>query len=297
MVIVSLAGGLGNQLFQFAAGYSLAKAKCQMLVLDNAYATMTRHLPSAGLLECRLDSVLLRKNSVLISSPFISRTLRVGLKVLKSATLNERKFLAVRENLHVNNSTVAPLMYREFGDADNYWLNGYWQNRSYFIRYESEIADLIFSPRRISEIQTVAVHVRKGDISGTFMDICSPEYYRRGIEQIETLRQYTRKDFVVNVYSEDVEWVRKFVDLSGFNVNYIKGTPGSTAEDFLSMSSCDDIVISNSTYSYWAALKLSSKRCSVVVCPGRWRPDVSAADINLYPSHWRVLDEWLSRRP
>ena len=67
----------------------------------------------------------------------------------------------------------------------------------------------------------------------------------------------------------------------------------SELEDLAGMSASRGIVISNSTFSWWAAwIGTQLHECNVVA-PRPWFATPSAADDNLLPDGWTVLDREL----
>jgi hypothetical protein len=291
MVIVSLAGGLGNQLFQFAAGYSLARSRGQTLILDPSYERFTKaHAPGAsGLLRYRLDQVLTAGDWYTVRSVSMSRTFRLGMKCWSAFARKSSEYAVIKESDYIDQEVPPHFCFWSFPEAENYWINGYWQNRSYFQTYETEILNYIISGAKSNSFPTIAIHIRKGDIVGTSMDICTPDYYRTGLEEIIRMKSYKKNKVLLKIFSQDIAWVQANVNLAGYNVHYVKGSAETTVQDFKSMIVCDDIVISNSTYSYWAALKLSHSSESVVVCPKWWWVNVDTQKISLNPGTWTIL--------
>ena len=51
------------------------------------------------------------------------------------------------------------------------------------------------------------------------------------------------------------------------------------------MSSCDHFIVSNSTFSYWAAL-IADSPSKQVICPSNWFVGTPTDDLDLVPSSW-----------
>lgn len=160
----------------------------------------------------------------------------------------------------------------------NSWLRGCWESERYFI----DAADMIrkdFTPRALSseahalaekidaEPNSVFVSIRRGDYIQ--IGVCLPlDYYLRGVEYVA--QQTSDPHFFI--FSNDGDWVRQ-----NFHIPYrmtitrvhnsegAQGT-GYEAEDLWLMSRCRHAVVSNSTFSWWGAW-LNPRKDRTVVSP------------------------------
>lgn len=145
----------------------------------------------------------------------------------------------------------------------------------------------------ISKVNAVCLHIRRGDFLNNrwkHLQICDYNYYSRSIDKI--LEKTTHPVFYVfsNTH-EDLQWISenyhfnqvypdtctpidiRYVDLS--NPDY---------EELRLMYSCKHFIISNSTFSWWAAW-LSSFQNKIVCVPERWNLEYDN-DINIYDPSW-----------
>jgi hypothetical protein len=120
-----------------------------------------------------------------------------------------------------------------------------------------------------------AVHVRRGDYiehSDLFTNL-GPDYYREAMA-------LTQGPYLV--FSDDLDWCRRYLpDDSVFmdrNRDY---------EDLFLMTSCQEHVIANSTFSWWGAWLAQSRR---TVCPAYWGSVFEADTDAFVPSEWIRLD-------
>lgn len=135
---------------------------------------------------------------------------------------------------------------------------------------------------QIKQDNAVCLHVRRGDYSlYPQLQVCDERYYREAVRQAcEALSQPVF--YVFSTGHEDVEWVRnhyrfdadmRYVDLD--NPDY---------EELRLMMACKHFIISNSTFSWWAAVLSqvagSAKR---VWAPTEW---LKGSDVRM------CLDEW-----
>ena len=143
-------------------------------------------------------------------------------------------------------------------------LEGYFQTEKYFYGFGDKIRELFrqcfdeIVPPSVEQGDVVGVHVRRGDYLGLshIFHILDREYYERA----QTLFPPNSKYLVI---SQDLDWSRE-------NLNFLQPEYSSESlyEDFVSLMRCEvGLIISNSTFSWWAAY-LSS--CPLVVFPYEW---------------------------
>jgi hypothetical protein len=106
-----------------------------------------------------------------------------------------------------------------------------------------------------------SIHVRRGDYLNypDHHPVCSLEYF------YEAMKMSGFKKFVV--LSDDIEWCfRNFHSFSDFEFIYSRNE--SDIEDFAIMSKCAHNIISNSTFSWWAAY-LNKNPDKIVISPDK----------------------------
>lgn len=285
MVTARLQGGLGNQMFQYAAATAVARHHGTRVRLDAAYIGLEpteRHFAMGGQ---RIEAKLAGRRAV-------------SQRVLDDPLLEERRIRRrfrgqpVWEKDHSWNDALdtAPA---------NAYLIGYWQSE----RYITGIADLLrahFQPRRLSgearvmaerigdAANTVAVHVRRGDYvkdAGVHdrHRPCGQDYYQRAIEQVAEQVPGAR----YFVFSDDPEWCDLHLSPPGETVV----VSGSTAahEDIHLMTLCRHNVIANSSFSWWGAW-LGERPDSVVVAPAHWFGNMQRDTSDQVPPRWRRIE-------
>jgi len=232
MIVVQLIGGLGNQMFQYAAARQLAEIHQTSLKIDisefKEYKTHKYALMHFNIIE-----------------DFISKDELFGIEDIK-----ERFF-------HFDSD------FKKL--PDNVRLKGYWQSEKYFvdianiIRRELTIKEPL--PSKDEEIagcmrgcDSVSLHIRRADYlpnayAGQILEACSLDYYLCAVERVVRLV----KDSHFFVFTDDKVWTRNnfklshpltFVDHNGPDKNY---------EDMRLMSLCKHHIIANSTFSWWGA--------------------------------------------
>lgn len=294
MIVVRLWGGLGNQMFQYAFGYSIAKKTNSNLLLDTRFYTedfisRNPHFKKQELNLCSLnlefkeqinrDSELTLVN--ILQNRTISRLIRIppyfsikvdrGLKYIKETRLKVYKKII------------------ECPDTNAYY-DGYWQSEDYFIDYKQElIRQYYFTNARIEETvkhyslqdnNAVSVHMRLGDY-GTkkrwiahYNYVISPKYYIDAMNEIK-IKLGNPKFYI---FSNNLT---KAKELLGEDYNYISINEDrylSDLEEFIVMSKCKHHIISNSTYSWWAAW-LSNNGITIA-------PDIVFGNNRIIPQNW-----------
>ncbi len=283
LVTVAIYGGLGNQMFQYAAGRALALRTGCRLQLD------TRHYDSHqafryGLGDFNIEAII-----------GTSRTLPPN-KQRRWKYLAWRHFSNRHRLLRERGLGFHPSVANAYGSL---YLKGYWQTERYFedasdiIRRELSCAKPATGKNaelidELSQTDSIAVHVRRGDYvsnpkCNAFHGTCSPAYYRGAVAQI---LEATGRDHTVYLFSDDCHWARENIKLP-CNIRIVDHNDMMTAhEDLRLMSLCDHQVASNSTFSWWAAW-LNQNPKKIVIVPKQWFADPSAVDTDIIPSDWR----------
>jgi hypothetical protein len=261
-VVVGLYGGLGNQLFQYAAGRALALRSGAELVLDTidfSSRSFRRFLLDSFNIEDRRLSLMERHRLGLAAYiPGKREPTASGIPVIRGTALNSPTRLPERVTRDV-------------------YLDGTWQHPLHFASH----ADVIrreFTPRAISPrfeevlaaqraVNSVAVHVRRTDFllpGNEIVQVCSVDYFRRAIA---AMREKVG-DAGFCIFSDDIGWVAANVPIDVRHV-LMPANTDQPVRDFLLMAACRHFVISNSTYSWWAAW-LGTYPGKCVIAPTPW---------------------------
>jgi hypothetical protein len=129
----------------------------------------------------------------------------------------------------------------------------------------------------------IAVHVRGGDYlaSNSIYSNLDSIYYESAIKI--ALQQNPGVQLIV--FTDDYAQAQKTLPTS-FSYKYAKDLAMSTIEEFIIMSSATTIIISNSTFSYWAAIRQNNPE--YVIAPNKWFKDSSYLSPK-YPPKWIVI--------
>ena len=296
MVIARLWGGLGNQFFQYAAGYSLAQKLRTTLLLDPLRCDLDRNRPyelhhfqiSGRLWTAREKKCV--ESVARIARPVDDQTSSLA-KWLKTAA---QPFLTPWFS-YVEDQYCG-FQPQVFASRGHVYMAGTWASANYFEEYSDAIRrqfTLAQTPDeenqrmldKIASQNAIGVHVRRGDYvsvpeTSQRHGLCGLDYYQRAFQYLT--------DHVSNpavfIFSDDPAWVREnlcfpcpttFVTHNVGNKNYL---------DLQLMAACRHFIIANSTFSWWGAW-LSAADGKIVVAPKRWTVDPKGTDDPVL-SHW-----------
>ena len=288
---VELSGGLGNQLFQYAFARAMQmKHNGKVILLTNSFKT--DELRSCSITHFTLDPSWQEDPGYdfLSDHPKQYRLLdRLNAAEYRLYSLFKISYDGVRRNLF---DTAKNLILSRAGiymhtghrynrvhffkSPDTKYIKGLWHWPAYFtdieetLRREIQLKDTSALPREYVRLirgnESVCVHIRRGDyLNYTYYDVCGADYFNEGIRYIRSLRP----EAVFIIFSDDIEWAKQ--NITGDGIYYVdEGNPDYV--DFSLMSMCSHFIISNSTFSWWAAF-LGNAPGKIVICPDKWYSD------------------------
>lgn len=281
LVVSRLSGGLGNQLFQFAAGCGIAHRSQATLALD--VSSFDEVDDGRVYLLDRYASQNLVVSGTAFDSTYRTATM-VGMSAANSKT--SLRLPVYRENNYQFEPEAMAL-------RGGVYLYGFWQSWRYF----AQVADVLRAriagacetgrrPQAVADGETVAVHVRRGDylvpdVHEAF-GLCDPAYYRRAMAMLR--ERVARPQFLV--FSDDPQWcARTFTDR---DVAIVSNRDTDVHADLAGMARCRHHIIANSSLGWWGAW-LAGREGSIVVAPIPWYTQSPHAH-DLIPPHWIRLD-------
>ncbi len=299
MIIVAISGGPGNQLFQYAAGRYLAdRLKCS-LVLDYSWYN-SKAAKKVTKREFILDHLLSTGSYDLAIAGVAAKIIRIGVRALSlfSAIFPNLKYRQLNEKTEL-------VFEPEFDNlCGNIFINGFWQawhytekvNRINFSEKFTDICEVAIGADLCMAIKmsnTICVSVRRGSDYGKNLQVCSPSYYSNSVAHIVALLNNARSKSVY-IFSDNIGWCKgelKFdIDASISYIDEFEGVEKWKTDLYLS-ALCENHVISNSSFSWWAATlgqrnKMSSDK--YVVAPRYWWSFIPVNEIDIYPKNWIV---------
>ena len=291
-LITRLKGGIGNQMFIYAASKRLALNNNAMLILDN-HSGFVRDFAFKRNFE--LDKFNIQ---------------------LKVATPSERlePFATIRRPLKKWLNSFCPYQNRNYliesgMDFDSRLLNvkfhgslyleGYWQSYKYFEDIEDEIRNdyCIKAPKdfenlkfstNIKNINSVALHIRFFD-SKSFSGEAnlSYKYYNNAISYMNTVNPNAH----YFIFSDNIQNALKVLPKGLCNYTIVQHNlgPNMAYADLWLMSQCKHAIIANSTFSWWGAW-LGSNPNQIVVAPSFKSTESSSWGFDgLLPDAWIII--------
>lgn len=284
MVIVVLSGGIGAQLFQYAAGYQLAKKNKCKLILDACWFNKKNQFATKPF---TINKFLNLEDNLIIKNIWVSRLLRLFFIVLHILTFGRYNYI----DINISN----PLKFEKIPAFKNLFLNGYIQNVDYINNSIRQILDKInienYSDKNSNKIKSIALHVRKGDQKGGPVDFLNVDYYQKGIDEIIKKTKLNYQDIKISIFCEEAEWPKNNLAFDDRikNIEYVIGDDASAIKDLKKMMNCDFIIMSNSGYSWWAAAYIDQIKKGYVICPDLWWNKIPVDKTNIYLDKWIIV--------
>tara|TARA_R110002096_G_scaffold78683_1_gene185109 strand:+ start:4828 stop:5601 length:774 start_codon:yes stop_codon:yes gene_type:complete len=257
MITSYLQGGLGNQLFQISAAISLALDMGTEPVFD----IKNHDLPKQGR---RCDKYL--------------ETIFRNIKFSSNLSIKQ-----VYHEPHFH--------YKKIDPAPNMCLVGYFQSEKYFQKHADYIREAFSIDGKTEEVinkkygsilknAPVAVHVRRGDYL-QLIDAhppCSVEYYEKAMASFPDGTTFL-------MFSDDISWCKE--NFLRDNVVFIE--KNEDIIDFYLIYMCNDVILSNSSFSWWAAW-LNNNENKRIIAPRRWFGKAMAHNTrDLIPNQWEMM--------
>ena len=301
-IILDECGGLGNQLFRYAAlrYYARRYGADMKISVEHAKYAQSYGYPRPFLLDHFSISVPIRERSLgdrlfLTGKPWIKRAVAPAKKALRTQVFTQ-EFNGCHS--FVGEIPLEPNVRRLH-------LVGYWHTYVTAEHVEAELrSELAFkNPAQGKNLEIleqirhsknpVSLHVRRGDstVSATNRVHLPLEYYLNGIATMK--ERFSNPTFFV--FSDDIGFVKDYLQLDATTVFVDHNDDFSAHEDLRLMSSCHHHIIANSTFSWWGAW-LNPSQDKLVIAPRQWYLTPDSYYPDLLPPSW-MLSDVLSLRP
>lgn len=296
MIVAQLLGRLGNQLFQFAAGYALGRRLGVPCCFDS------RHIKRSDLLlpHCIGDDW---KEARAVD------LLRVGefgdhYVVRLIGSLQRRAVPGLRRQLGLPPHRFVswdPAAWDDGFDrlAAPCFVRHYFQNRRYVDTVLHQVCDIVrqtlgLEAARGRSQPAVGLHFRRGDYV-TVGWALPFDYYT---EALEIVRARIGR-FAVRVFSDDPIVTKLAVDYLAarhFEIDdedrHRTRHPVADIDALMAMACCDHLVMANSTFSWWGATlgdSLHSNADRIVISPKSWTQEPGLTAVRLAHPRWIEL--------
>jgi hypothetical protein len=292
---VSIYGGLGNQMFQYALYLFLTSNGVKSNISFSNFLIQNHHngfdLSRAFNIELSVQNrilfYLLEHADPLIKNRYVNFVLRKTIPEIQKYNLTiykeKEEFKMDKNILNVKSALII----------------GTWQSHGYyngirdivlkeftFIKPDDNINKAIIN--LIQNTNSVSIHIRKGDYLNnrwvrTHYVIKKLDYYYRAIQYINS--HVSEPAFFI--FSDDIAWTKEALD--GLpNATFIShNTAKKNYIDMYLMSICRHNIIANSTFSWWGAW-LNQNKDKIVISPNIWINGVDCSE--LIPVDWKLID-------
>jgi hypothetical protein len=272
MIVVTLMGGMGNQMFQYALGRNLSLKYNIPLKIDLSF--------------------LKNKN---MGANFIYRDYDLNIfNVYEDFEIGQVNVKRINEPNFQYSSNISDMVTNSPGD--NFLLNGYWQTPKYFEEFEEQIRkDFTFRDKvedaddhikdmlvKIKSTNSVLLNVRRTDYLNTnYHGVMGNEYLDKGVELIESKVENPH----YFLFSDDVEWCKENIKYENMTIvdHSYKGDRFSYYLQL--MKNCKHFIIPNSSFAWWAAW-LNEGEDKIVITPEKWFTDSNINTSDLIPDNW-----------
>ena len=276
-------GGLGNQLFQLAAGIEISKLaqkpvkfSTQILEMAGTSATTKRSLGIGDLLD---SSEVITQSFSKAAIRHLSGKLRVGNKGVFEGDLSEDATLRVT--------------------SDTKYVQGYFQNWKIVERAWTSLETRlrmsdVFSPMLLDPvINRTAIHMRYGDYrlnakAREFHGLTHPSYFINGLRYLEE----SGASKSVLLLSDEPELALRDLKNFGLPTSFTIeiGNSKNQFEDLAAISSSTSVVASNSSFSWWGSWVAMKRSNARVILPRPWFSPGSSQVPDLNFPGWHTIE-------
>jgi hypothetical protein len=303
-----LMGGLGNQLFQIAAGLSFSLKSGNALVIDESFGIFRKNIVGEadvhGYGVNKYYSFFRTSKQNRLLSRSIGLLIRISLSTSKGnlnkiakcllSTINSlylSKYLGTRVKIWSANV----LGYEEISrDSISKYLLGYFQTYKFasedqvkLILNRLSISDpLVTSHREIYlATKTLIVHIRLGDYRGLpNFGLLSKNYYDEAITLMMTKFEFKN----ICVYSDSIDDAKEYIPHRYLKLCHWMDSKNESAAVTLEKMRCGaGYIIANSSFSWWGAF-LSHTINAPIIAPKPWFAGMDEPNELIPPSWIRI---------
>lgn len=288
MIITQLTGGLGNQLFQYAAAKALSSRRNSRLYIDDNYYKRAE-IGNDTHRSYGLDSFKIGDPTLSLPLTNLMRYLRDDIRLQRM----DKLIAKATKTTIINESN-----YGEKSSNHNIYMTGYYQSQKYFqdqndnIRSNLKFQDKITLTSRsrypsINGKNSVAIHIRRGDYlqdkQVANLPTLTTRYYQNAIEYLSA--KVSSPTYYI--FSDDINWCKSNISklISSKEIAYVDDSSyDDPASDMQLMSMCDHVITANSSFSWWGAW-LNNNENKIVIALKNWFRD-NHSNSEIVPHAW-----------
>lgn len=292
MVVINTKGGLGNQMFQYALYLTMRNAGKDVKICTEHFdwaMTEKRHQIQSHGKKFLIEEIFTTKG-IRAAPQEVGKLGTVRMDFISRA----RRKLGLEKKTHLFEEKMGRPSIEQLLALDNVFLDGYWQRFDYFgsaeaaIRNEYTYAYPLTDrneeiAERIKESDSVSIHVRRNDyLNAPAYVIHSEDYYQKAMGAVSDKLSAP----VFYCFSDDPEWCKAHLSKLGYEFVFVDWNLGEQSyRDMQIMSLCKANIITNSTFSMWAAW-LNPNADKIVIRPERYYTDPDADRHFYWPESW-----------
>jgi len=288
---VFLKGGFGNQLFQlsFAKYIQLLGIDVDInlsFLKDDGFSTPRNLIIPLDYFDLMEQNFYSR-----IEFLFFNKLYKSNKMKFFSSYLENYKFTNENDDFKLKNNK-------------KYFFNGYWKDLKYLELAKKDILTSLLKNEEINKCYNsktnndyAMIHVRRGDFLRDKRELSETYYFK----SLEIMKKNNIKKF--DVFTDDEKWVRRSRAFDGFNnifpqrygqdpsykargINSLDDK-NETIKTFGAMLKYNHFVLSNSSYSFWAAFLKSSEDSTITIPSPMFKNEERK---NIYLENWNLVE-------
>jgi hypothetical protein len=253
MISCDFFGGLGNNLFQLATVYSIHK-------LANVELQIPSYTDRGNI------GIYGQETNLELSNLFEN-------EFIYNNELQLTKYKHTDTDLSKTDYSYSPIpLY------DNMCYSGYFQSDKYFLGVDiskefklrqDNINQLKTEYQHVFDKKTISLHYRLGgdrvtDLMQNYHKNVSIDYYKNALNLIN----FNPDEYNILVFSDKMDLCKTLLKDLDYPFHFIQNK--TNVLDFTMMSLCDINIVSNSTFSWWAAYMNQNEHKKVIVTESEW---------------------------
>ncbi|MDD6070712.1 MAG: alpha-1,2-fucosyltransferase [Clostridiales bacterium] len=277
--VVRISDGLGNQMFQYAFAYALARKTGVKVLIDPLFW-------GTSLRKYQLEEFRVTNTKRLVSRAW-DYVLGFGPRNGRRFKDQYRQYLIRKKYRLIKEKQIMHYDSTMEKQSESSFYIGFWQTPLYFEEYYEELKKQFTRKTSISsramkfqeqilEGVSVALHIRRTDYVRQEGNVAlGLDFYREALQQM----QENLGAFQLYIFTDDKTFVKENFRLR----EYVLVDGISDLDEFELMRQCNHHIIANSTFSWWAAYLGENKGGIVYApCTGIWSEE-------FYPKEWNLV--------
>ena len=278
--VVRISDGLGNQMFQYAFAYALAKRTGIQILIDPLFW-------GTSLRKYQLEEFQVKNTKRLVSKA-LDYILGFGPRNGRRFKDQYRQNLIRKKYQFIQEKKIMHYDDTMGNQTESSFYMGFWQTPLYFEAYYEDLkreftrkrsisAEAVRYQHQIQKGTSVSLHIRRTDYVRQEGSVTLKfDFYEEALQKL----QEKLDNFSLFVFSDDKAFVRERFHLREYTL--VENI--SDLDEFELMRQCDHHIIANSTFSWWAAYLGENKGGIVYApCTGIWSEE-------FYPKEWNLIE-------